>query len=255
METDKMVKRELSRRTLFKGAGLLVIGAAGLTATSGNLAFMRPAEAKGGPAEKWPWPYVKLDLDKTAELAYNEFYRVACGAAVVSSVLTQLREKVGEPYLSFPIDSFAFLEGGIAGWGTICGASAGANIVTNLIIGPKASGSEEGILMGSEILQWSSETSMPTFTPKDPKVKTEIQKSTANSPLCHVSVGKWMKVSRKELGSPERRDRCARLTASVAFHLAELMNEWKNGTYKTKGTIPSKTYGIHAQRNCDECHY
>ena len=53
-------------------------------------------------SEKWPWPYVKLDPDKTAEIAYNEWYRVFCGAAVINSVFGQLREKVGEPYKSFP---------------------------------------------------------------------------------------------------------------------------------------------------------
>ncbi len=254
MKSDKMFDKEVSRRNLFKGAGKFAIGAAGIAALSGNLSFLRPAEAKGGPTEKWPWPYVKLDPEKTAELAYNEWYRIYCGGAVVSSVFGQLREKVGEPYKSFPIDAFIFLEGGIAGWGTICGTNAGANIVTNLIIGPRTSGSEDGMMMGSEMMQWYSDTAMPTFTPKDPKVKAEIPKTTANSPLCHVSVGKWMAAANKDLGSPERKDRCARLTASMAFHVVELLNDWKDGKYKTRGSMPAKTYAIQAQHNCNECH-
>lgn len=108
------------------------MGAAGITAAVPGLGLLSQAEAKAGLAEKWPWPYVKLDPEKTAEIAYNEWYRLFCGGAVVSSVFSQLREKVGEPYKSFPIDAFIFLEGGIAGWGTICGTNAGANIVTNL---------------------------------------------------------------------------------------------------------------------------
>lgn len=195
-----------------------------------------------------------MDPAKTAEIAYKEWYRIFCGGAVVSSVFSQLREKVGEPYKSFPIDAFIFLEGGIAGWGTICGTNAGANIVTNLIIGPRTAGSEDGMMMGSEIMQWYADTSMPTFTPKDPKVKTEIPKTVANSPLCHISVGKWMQAANKELGSPERRDRCARLTASVAYHLVELLNDWKDGKYKTQGTIPAKYYNIQSQHNCIDCH-
>ncbi len=251
MKDGKMFDTRVSRRGLLKG-GILTIGAAGLAV--GGLNLLTRAEATGGPTEKWPWPYVKLSPEKTAEIAYNDWYRLYCGAAVINSVFSQLREKVGEPYTSFPIDAFVFLEGGISGWGTICGSNAGANIVTNLIIGPRIADSADGMLMGSEIMQWYSDTSMPVYTPKDPRVKTELPKTTSNSPLCHISVGKWMKAAGKELMSPERRDRCARVTASVAYHVVELMNEWKDGRYSTKGTIPSKSCGINAQHNCTDCH-
>ncbi len=250
----KMGDEKLSRRGLLKGAGTLAIGAAGITAAVSGAGLFSRAEAKTGLSEKWPWPYVKLDPRKTAEIAYDEWYRLFCGGAVVSSVFSQLREKVGEPYKSFPIDAFIFLEGGIAGWGTICGTNAGANIVTNLILGPRTAGSEDGMLMGSEMMQWYAETSMPTFTPKDPRVKAEIPKTVADSPLCHISVGRWMKAANRGLSSPERKDRCARLTASMAYHLVELLNDRKDGKYKTAGTIPAKAYNIQSQHNCTDCH-
>jgi hypothetical protein len=240
----------VSRRKFIKGAGLLAVGAT--AAQFGN--FLSNAEAKGGSTEKWPWPYVKLDAATTAAIAYEEWYRIFCGGAVVSSVFGQLREKVGEPYKSFPIDAFIFLEGGVSGWGTICGSNAGANIVTNLIIGPRISASDDGALMGSEILQWYCDASMPIYAPKKPRVTSEIPKTTSDSPLCHISVGKWMKAANKDLKSPERKDRCARVTASVAYHLVELLNAWKDGKYETKGIIPSANYGITAQNNCAECH-
>ena len=244
-----MDKSEMSRRGLLASAGIFAAGAAlaqfgGLTAN---------AEAKSDAVVKWPWPYVKLDPVATAEIAYNEWYRLYCGGAVISSVFGQLRDKVGGPYKTFPIDAFIFLEGGISGWGTICGSNAGANIVTNLIIGPRLSGSNDGMLMGSEIMQWYSDASMPIYLPKEPKVKDEIIKTTSDSPLCHISVGKWMKDSGKGLKSPERRDRCARVSASVAYHLVELLNEWKDGKYETTGEIPSEC-GITAQHNCTDCH-
>lgn len=255
MEDEKKVGNVLTRRSLLINTGKIAVGAAGLiAAASGGMGLVSKAEAKGGSTEKWPWPYVKLDPQKTADLAYEEWYRVFCGGAVISSVFTQLREKVGEPYKSFPLDGFMFLEGGISGWGTVCGSNAGANIVTNLIIGPRISGSEDGMMMGSEIMQWYSDASMPVYTPKNPKVKTAIPKTVSDSPLCHVSVGKWMKAASKELKSPERKDRCARVTASVAYHLVELLNEWKDGKYHTKGTFPPASYGINAQSNCMECH-
>lgn len=255
MKPEKLLERRLSRRTLLR-AGQYTLGAAALGAVTSSTPGLgsRAAAAVSGPAEKWPWPYVKLDPQKTADIAYAEWYRVFCGAAVISAIFGQLREKVGEPYRSFPNDAFMFLEGGVSGWGTLCGANAGANIVTNMILGPRIAGSEDGMLMGSELLQHYASTAMPTYVPKEPRVTSEIPKTVADSPLCHLSVGKWMKAANKELGSPERRDRCARLTASMASQTVTLLNAWKDGKYKTKGVVPAKQYGIQAQHDCFDCH-
>ncbi|OGW48885.1 MAG: chain A iron centre cytochrome C protein [Nitrospirae bacterium GWC2_57_9] len=248
----------ITRRKLLVNAGKAALGTAGIITLAAALpGFPSKAEATGGSTEKWPWPYVKLDPDKTAELAYQEWYRVFCGAAVINSVFSQLREKVGEPYKSFPSDSFVFLEGGMAGWGTVCGSNAGANIVSNVIIGPRIAGPdcEHGHTIGSEMMQWYSETALPVFTPKEPKQKTAIVQTTSESPLCHVSVGKWMKKSGYALASPERKDRCARVAASVAYKLVQDLNAWKDGKYVTKADwMPGKDVGITAQQNCNECH-
>jgi len=120
MKDEKMLDEALSRRSLLINSGKIALSAAGLAAVaSGGLGLISKAEAKGGSTEKWPWPYVKLDPQKTADLAYEEWYRLFCGGAVISSVFTELREKVGEPFKSFPICGFIFLEGGISGWGTV----------------------------------------------------------------------------------------------------------------------------------------
>ena len=250
MENDQQV--QCSRRGFLKGAGVAALGAAGLATMAS--AAPQVAQAVGMSTQKWPWPYVKLDPEQTAERAYKEWYRVFCGAAVVSSIFGQLAEKVGDPYKSFPVDGFIFLEGGTSGWGTICGSNAGANMVTNLIIGPRIAGSEDGMMMGSELMQWYADANMPVFTPKDPKVKTPLVKTVANSPLCHVSVGKWMKASGLPLGSPERKDRCARVTASMAYRTVELLNQWHDKKYVTQGTFPPALFNITAQTNCNECH-
>lgn len=248
----------VSRRNLLIGAGKTAFLAASISALAsvvpGAAGF---ALASGGSTEKWPWPYVKLDPEKTAEIAYNEWYRVFCGAAVISSIFSQLREKVGEPYKSFPIDSFVFLEGGMAGWGTVCGSNAGANIVSNVIIGPRIAGPdcEHGHTIGSEMMQWYSETALPVYVPKEPKQKEKIIQTTSESPLCHISVGKWMQKSGYALGSPERKDRCARVAASIAHKLVLDLNAWKDGKYVSKANwTPGKSVGITAQQNCTECH-
>ncbi len=256
MKDDKVHEGEIGRRALLRKAGAYTIGAAGLVAigSAGCNKGAAPAAQAAVSSQKWPWPYEKLDPQKTADIAYNEWYRVFCGSAIINAVFSQLAEKVGEPYKSFPSDAFVFLEGGIVGWGTICGSSAGASIVTNCILGPRTAGSDTGAMMGSELMQHYATTEMPTYVPAQPKVTTEIMKTVANSPLCHVSVGKWMKAANKPLASRERMDRCARLTASMAYQLVTLLNAWKDGKYVTKGTMPSKEYGITAQHNCDECH-
>ena len=244
----QVTRRELLTMVGTFGTGLAFVGISGLSSK---------ADAMGGATEKWPWPYVKLDPEKTAEIAYNEWYRVFCGAAVISSVFGQLRGKVGEPYKSFPIDAFVFLEGGTAGWGTICGSNAGANIVSNAIIGPRIAGPacENGALIGSEMLQWYSESPLPVFNPKEPRQKIKIIQTISQSPLCHVSVGKWMKESGYALASPERKDRCARVAASVAYKLVQDLNAWKDGKYVSKADwTPARDVGITAQQNCTECH-
>lgn len=250
MEIRNIADAEISRRGLLIGAGVAAL-------TAALPGFLSPAQAKTASAEKWPWPYVKLDPDKTAEIAYNEWYRVFCGGAVISSVFSQLREKVGGPYAAFPVDAFVFLEGGMAGWGTVCGSNAGANVVSNVIIGPRIAGPdcEHGHSIGSDMMQWYSDTALPTFTPKEPKQKTAVIQTKSDSPLCHISVGRWMKESGYALASPERKDRCARVTASVAHKLVVDLNAWKDGKFEARSAwAPGRTVGITGQQNCTACH-
>jgi len=243
----------MERRKVLAGAGKLAAGAA-IASALGGMSFATKVQAKAA-AEKWPWPYVKLDPEKTAEIAYNEWYRVFCGGAVISSIFGQLREKVGEPYTSFPIDAFVFLEGGQVGWGTICGSNAGANIVANLIVGPRIAGAKEGHFMSEDIMEWYSSTALPVFKPKNPRVTAHLPTTVSESPLCHISVGKWMKKAGKPIKSAERKDRCARVTASVAYQMVTMLNDWKDGKYEPSSDhAPVKEYGITAQFNCMECH-
>lgn len=252
MRESKLDEKGQSRRQMLIGTGVL----AATTALTHLGGLLPAAQAKGGPTEKWPWPYVKLDPAKTAEICYNEWYRVFCGCAVINSVFSQLREKVGEPYTSFPSDAFVFLEGGQVGWGTICGSPAGANIVANLIIGPRIAGAHEGHQISADIMQWYSEADMPVFVPSSPKIDPKnIVRTVSDSPLCHVSVGKWMKASGHALKSPERKDRCARVAASTAYRLVELLNDWHDGKYEPSSDFSaSKEHGITGQFNCMDCH-
>jgi len=244
---------KLSRRDVLTRAAVLGAGAVfgGLTTSA--------AKASEGESlmKEWPWPYEKLDPAVTAEIAYNEWYNLGCGGTVIHSVFEQLAEIVGEPYKSFPVESFAIFEGGMAGWGTICGSVNGASVVAALIVGPPT-WEEISAIIASNTMDWYSHANMPLYVPQDPRAnKDSIVQTVSDSPLCHVSVGKWMKASGFSLGSEERKDRCARVSASVAYKLVERLNQWKDegeGFYEEKAWSGPKKSGITAQYNCASCH-
>jgi hypothetical protein len=111
----------------------------------------------------------------------------------------------------------------------------------------------DGMAMINDLMQWYSITTMPVFEPRAPKA-TFKHKTVSDSPICHISVGKWMKAEGKPLSSPERRDRCARLSASVAQKSAMMLNDWAAGKYKPAYTAKQSAGGINSQNNCMECH-
>ena len=240
----------LSRRNVLVGGGALAAGM--LLTKAGGMLSTAEAETI---SKTWPWPYVKLDPTETAEIAYKEWYRVFCGAAVISSIFSQLAEKVGEPYKSFPVDGFYFLAGGVADWGTICGSNSGANTVVNLIIGPKVHGHKASFTIGSNLMHYYSNTKLPVFVPKNPKIDpSKIMRTQSDSPLCHISVGRWMKKSGHPFMSAERKDRCARVTATMAYQTVLALNAWKDGKVEDNKWFAPGAINMTGQQNCTDCH-
>jgi len=66
-----------------------------------------------------------------------------------------------------------------------------------------------------ELMAWYVREAIPTYRPPNPRVEVEAT-SVSGSTLCHVSVARWCKASGFEVDSPQRRERCARLTGQVA---------------------------------------
>jgi len=237
---------ELSRRELLLGTGKIVLGAAVAGAAGGAIiAGASEGQKTSGPV--YPWPYKPIDPQRAADIAYEAWYQNFCCFAAASGIMVPLRESVGEPYTSFPIISLKFGEGGIEGWGTICGTLMGASLALSLAAGPDSKP------MINDLMDWYSTTMMPSYEPKNPKALFK-QKTVSDSPLCHISVGKWMKAENKPLGSPERRDRCARLAASVAQKSALMLNDWAAGKYVPAYKGKQSACGITSQNNCTDCH-
>ncbi len=197
---------------------------------------------------KPPWKYEIVDPKEVGAVAYEAWYEGFCTYAVVKGVFEVLGKKVGEPYKSFPLEAIKWGHGGTIGWGTICGTLAGAGIVTGFILGEKG----EKIL--NDVIYWYTVTELPQYIPKEPKAEIK-NKSVSNSPLCHISVGRWMKKENVGFFTPQRKERCARLAADVAMKTVELLNEYKKGTYKPLYPVSqAKFHKLPAQNNCIDCH-
>jgi hypothetical protein len=247
MEIGKLLDRKFSRRSLISGAGKFAAAIAGITLASGaGTKVLSKAEAKEAP--QLPWPYEKLDPSEVGRIAYDNWYKGFCSYGVASGILIPLQKKIGEPYTLLPVEGLRLGEGGTVGWGTLCGSLLGATVVTGFIA-PYDTGKQ----IVNEVLQWYSDNELPLYAPAQPKADVKV-KTTSNSPLCHISVGKWCQKAGKPLGSAERKDRCARITADVAMKTAMLLNDWKDGKFKSTLKHPSSLYGITAQHNCNECH-
>ncbi|OKY74721.1 MAG: hypothetical protein BM485_12865 [Desulfobulbaceae bacterium DB1] len=242
-ENNQSNEVNVSRRNLLAETGKIAVGAALLSAGGGLLNRAGAADAP----KQTPWGYVKLDPRKTADLAYENWYKHYCCYAVTAAIVDQLREKVGGAYQHLPAEAFIWGHGGAVGWGTLCGTLNGAGIVTSFAAG------KEGEAILNDVIAWYGDTELPIYKPANPKA-TFKSTNISDSPLCHVSVGKWMKKEGVSLKSPERKDRCARVAADVAYHTVVLLNKWADGTYEAEHGSQSAEYGITAQNNCTECH-
>lgn len=208
-----------------------------------------------GEANKFPWPYTKLDPEVIAEAAYEGWWELGCGGTVIASIVGALAEKIGEPYKSFPAESFVIFEGGVAGWGTLCGSLNGAAVAVSLIVGPPTI-DETTVLITTNLMDWYCHSTMPIYIPKNPRAnKKSIVHTVSESPLCHVSVGKWVKAANFPSSSTERKDRCARLSATVAYKTVEILNEWVDGNYHegVAWFAPQQVF-MPSQQNCAKCH-
>lgn len=240
----KKNENEVSRREALIGVSKIAAGAA-IIAT-GMPGLISQSEAK--ETTPLPWPYEKIDPKEAGQIAYDGWYKGFCSFGVASGILIPLQKKIGEPYTHLPVEGLRLGEGGTVGWGTLCGSLLGATVAVGFV-----APYDVGKQMINELLKWYSDTELPLYTPVQPKADVKI-KTVSASPLCHISVGKWTEAAQKSLGSPERKDRCARITADVAMKTVSMLNDWKDGKFTSTLKLPAAIYGITGQHNCTECH-
>jgi hypothetical protein len=291
-------RRTISRRK-FLGRGALALGAAGATvAATGGLGLFSNSIAAGAgggtcatvpgtvkhPRGTWGYPSGGLNADECAERAYHSYQVGHCAYAVMDGIMGTLQDVLGSPYTNLDMSSFVFLWGGLNGWGTVCGTIAGAGITSNLIYGVNSvTGLDDGMAISEEMTGYYANTPLPDYEP----VTTEyggtdpaylpggaIPQDTPGTPICHISVSKWMNAAGvTDFWSEERNERCARLAAQMTKKTVQLLNAVNDGTYVYGGTgagawpappgfWPSPgfnnpgfgAYGRPAQENCGDCH-
>ncbi len=271
----------LSRREFLAGAvigagamglfscaqGQLMVPASGPAATEGTPCPEAKTEVKEVEVVKevvkevpkevpeWPWPYVKLDPEMIRKKGHLGYYKAHCCYGAFWAIVDSLREEIGFPFDQIPAEMMIYGAGGAAGWGTLCGALNGAFAAINLV-------TDEGTCkkIVHELMGWYTETPLPTeisnqyasehaFLVDKYKSDEVLAQSVAGSPLCHVSVTKWCQASGYPSGSPERSERCGRLTGDVAARAVELLNQYADNAFEPAYEMPV------GATVCRSCHF
>jgi len=211
-----------------------------------------------------PWPYEWLDPEVTAERAYQDCKKGHCMYGVFAPVVSQLAERHGEPYRSFPLGMMRYGHGGAGGSGSLCGAVNGSAA----LIGLFAKKEEQMNELVEEVFLWYERAELPAFKPENPILDILVQKSASTSILCHVSLTRWCRDSGHKTFTKQQKERCRRVTADTAKKTVEILNAHFAGGFSrayqfdqdvktckschTKGSEKSNTRG---KMRCGTCHF
>lgn len=229
-----------TRREVFGALGV-VVGPCLLSSCARQ--ERRAAQESASPGVL-PWPYHELNPDATAERAYLCHYEGHCMYGVFKSIVGQLADRYGEPYQSFPCGMMTYGAGGVASWGSLCGALNGAAAAIALF----ASSKEQQTNLTAPILLWYEQSELPTYAPAKPRLEMQVARSTARSVLCHPSVSLWSKASGHPVAGKEHMERCARLAADTARRTVLVLNEGLSGKLAHSATADEQV------GRCNACH-
>ncbi len=201
----------------------------GLNGTAAGLAaggFSLSQAEKTRAAAIHPYGFVAngLDVEYTRQLGYNGYKGITidgvthkhCAFATFYAIISQLAEIVGSPYSEIPPQMMEWANGGVAGFGSFCGALNGACAAVGLIC---SNDDAKGFI--SDLLSWYAETPLPSNIIAPTGI---LPQSVAKGNLCHMSVTNWCLASGYASGSSARSERCARLAGDVAAKAVKMLN-------------------------------
>jgi len=222
-----------------------VAGALGMSSMKANASETNPSKRpeiklnKKGKVHHDPLPYVPLDPDAVADRAYKNKLIGDCMYGVFASIVEELAEKVGGPYLTYPTTVTRYGKGGVMGWGTTCGTVNGAAMAAYLV-------SDKPGPIVDEVINYFQYAELPDYRPASAIM--DITPSVGDSTLCHVSVARWCEASGHKAFSKERTQRCAHLAASMTRKLVMALNAQHENSFKAMYPIPQEV------KDCRSCH-
>ncbi len=227
------------------------VAATAAIASIGVLNGVKKAEAYANSGAS-SFQYVKLNPHDVAQTTYENYFKRWCASSVIAGFVENLNKKGATGWNNFPIDAYRWAHGGFAGWGALCGTMPGAGIVIGLV----TKDTDDAEAMANDLAFYYSYTDLPSFTPAK-VLKAQIKHMTiSGTPVCHISVGKWMRAEGVAFLSDARVERCARLAANVAMETTNMLNAYVDGAYKPKHKPLYNVLanGITSQNNCSDCH-
>jgi putative redox-active protein with C_GCAxxG_C_C motif len=239
-------KVQLSRRSMLTRTGFAIgglIGASALPACSSE--DPAPPVDPGPTAAEFPYAQhmaagYRLDVAAVKEAAYQAYFAGGCCHGAYSALLGHLAATVGKPFTLLPIDFGKFGGGGVAGYGSICGAALGGALIINMVVAdPAAPAPAVRNPMIAELLRWYEGFAFPAYSPTTVNAgeagQVTLDFSAGNlvnlqvvpgSHLCHASVSTWCAANAVSASGKDKSARCARLTADVAGKVADLLNAY-----------------------------
>jgi len=141
---------------------------------------------------------------------------------------------------------FHHAAGGYAGQGTLCGSLGACSSLINLVAKDE-NGTHNKMI--SDLINWYASYNHPTDEfDSICKFPGQIRK-VPDSPLCHVSVSTWTMAAETDIGTKERKDRCAKVAGRVAMQTVMMLNDYADGKFAPMAPdVPEKT------ASCLECH-
>lgn len=177
--------------------------------------------------------YNPLDIEKLRKLGHKGAYMGNCSSGAFYAVIKEYSQRTGKSFdgltIEPPHNMMNFGGGGIVGRRMCCGALLGASAAVNLIADSKTA---RDII--TRLFKWYARAEFPSDLSneyakngqfEDQHCPENLPQSTAGSALCADSLRQWIKKSGHAYRTPQRLERCHRLTGDVVAKTGELLNE------------------------------
>ncbi len=263
--------KKITRKDFFKKTATVTTGV-GVAAVGTGFLFTKEARAEG-LVEEWPAPYDTLNVETVRINAHDDYCTEGkgCCYAAFNAMANLLRAQLPVTFPSFPNEIMVYGHGGVAGWGTICGAVNGAAALISLVC-DKATSDQ----LVNELCGWYTQELIPTDISNDFATQGKysatlsdevLTQNASGSVLCHISATKWCEASGIAINDAKRKERCARLTGDVAAKAAELLNDHYGSGFTAEYIAPSSIAtcmtchgpegarkNVDSKSECEQCH-